>query len=220
MSLFLLSEVVYQRRDWLKAESFLETALRLYPDSPRAMYARFMYGRCWWYQASRERQLMEKLKEPELLETQRRYRDYLTKGKNTFEQVENLLLAKNKEMKLPETEKPLLRQASFAAADCYFWLGKDEEIAEAARRYNDLRLRYAGTISELVALSQQWQCYAVYLNQPDKADGALIDMRDAIRKLPDSEFDGSAPYNTREFWQEWLKKAAPKNRAAAGGPRN
>ena len=219
LSLYWLGFTVYDLRDYLKAESYLETALHQYPLSSQARNARFMLGRCSWYQAARERQLLsnKNLQDKERAETDKRFRDFLSKGRDAFEQVEKDLLVLEKEAKLPEAEKPLLRQASFAAADCYFFLG---DCAEAARRYKDLRIKYEGTISEIVALSQLWQCYEVYLSEHEKAAATFEAMRDALKKVPDAEFDGTTPYNKRDFWENWLKDVANKmvkSAAAAQG---
>ena len=143
MSLFLLGEIVYQRRDYLKAEAKLDQALRNYPNSGRALQAKFILGRCHWYQAAQESKLLfdKNLPEKDRVAAKERYRKFLEKARDPFEGVEKVLLERDEKKALADADRPLLRQAQFAAAECYFFL---EEYEEAVRRYKQLRLRYAG----------------------------------------------------------------------------
>ncbi|MFL5340986.1 MAG: tetratricopeptide repeat protein [Gemmataceae bacterium] len=215
LSLYLLAFTVYDLRDFLKAESCLETALQHYPLSSQAKNARFLLGRCSWYQAASEQRVLARLNDgPDRDATEKRYLDFLKKSREASEQVEAELLALEKDKKLIDADRSLLRQASFAAADGYFFVGAKQEIAEAARRYKELRVKYEGTLSEIVALSQLWQCYEVYLGEHDKAIATFEALRDALKKVPNTEFDGSTHYNKRDFWENWLKDVEKKMAAA------
>src|SRR5258706_11767866 len=130
-----------------------------------------------------------------------RYRKFLAKARVPFEEVEKVLLDRDEKKALADVDRPLLRQAQFAAAECCFFL---EEYEEAVRRYKLLRLRYANQFEELVALSQLWQCYEKYLSQPESARPMVDAIRDLVKVLPDAAFDGSTPIQKREYWQKWL----------------
>ncbi len=83
-----------------------------------------------------------------------------------------------------------------------------------------LRIKYEGKLSAIVALSQLWQCYEVYLKDYAKADAAIKGLREVLKITPDTEFDGSAPYKTRQFWENWLLEvAAAKSRTLANPPK-
>lgn len=207
MSLFLLGDVVYQRRDYLKAEAHLDSALRFYPSSAQATKARYLLGRCWWFQAAKEQQILRNanLPEKDRAATMARYKSLLGKAKDPFELIESDLLARDKNGKLNDQDRVLLRQASFAVAECYFYL---EDFTEAVRRYIDLRTRYERQFEELVALSQLWQCYHLYLNEPEKAAAAVASIRIVLKTLPDTAFDGLSPYHKRDFWENWINQVS------------
>jgi hypothetical protein len=130
-------------------------------------------------------------------------KDLLEKARTIFEPLENELMEISLKGALSEADQQTLRQASFAAADCYFYM---ENFEESVRRYRELSLRYSGQVMELVALSQLWQCYAVYLDMPEKGDATLADIREKLRTLPKEIFDGSSGFHRREFWDDWLKQ--------------
>src|SRR5258706_12178906 len=105
-----------------------------------------------------------------------RYRKFLAKARVPFEEVEKVLLDRDEKKALADVDRPLLRQAQFAAAECWFFT---EEYEEAVRRYKLLRVRYANQFEELVALSQLWQCYGRYMKQPENARPFV----DTVREL-------------------------------------
>jgi tetratricopeptide (TPR) repeat protein len=232
LSMYLLGDATYQRRNWTRAQTCLEDALRLYPQDPHALMARFMYGRCLWFQAGREsqqlselrlrmdqlakaltQQLQEKEREAAAQElakvkkdweaSKTRYRDLLEKAKRPFEEVESTLQKREQDSRLSDEDRPLMRQAAFAAAETYFFR---EEYDEALRCYQILKIRYEGQFEELVALSQLFQC-AIYIRDTDKAKIWVDSVREALKKLPDSAFDGSSNFHKREFWEAWPKQA-------------
>ena len=140
-----------------------------------------------------------------------RYRDCLEKAKKPFEDVENTLAKREEDDKLGGAEKlsdgdrELLRDARFGSAEAYFYL---EEYPEAVRRYQLLRLRYEGQFEELVILSQLWQCYALYLNETEKAKALVTSVSESLKKLPDSAFNGSSAFHKRDYWEAWVKQAS------------
>ena len=97
----------------------------------------------------------------------------------------------------------LLTRVSFLSAECAFYLGEYDECVD---RYQKLQERYSGKVEFLIAGSQLWQCYSVYLEQPDKARYALAQMREAFAKMPDNAFDTTAEIRKRSFWEKWFEQ--------------
>lgn len=210
-SLYLLGNVVYQQNNHLEAMTRLQAALEQYPKSEYANNAKFLIGRCFWYQAARDSQKLQNPATPkkdfDLIRTN--YKENLKQALKHFDDLEVRLLERGRNLTPDETI--LLRQTSFGAAECCFFM---EAFDDAVRRYNLLRLRYAEKVEELVILSQLWQCHYIYMKQLDKAQSMYDALRDLLHKLPDSTFDGSSNVHKREFWQNWLQQAAPKSAAA------
>jgi len=205
-SLYLLADVVYQQNNHIDAITKLQGFLEQYPKSKLANNAKFLLGRCFWYQAARDSQKIQNPATPkkELDLIRINYKENLKQALQQFDELEGRLLERQKQQ-LTAEEFVLLRQASFGAAECSFF---SEAFEDAVRRYNLLRLRYTDKVEELVILSQLWQCHYAYLKQPDKSRAMWEAVRDLLQKLPDSAFDGSSNVHKREFWQNWLKQAA------------
>jgi outer membrane protein assembly factor BamD (BamD/ComL family) len=195
------------KQDFLKAQTRLQEALQNYPSSVQANFARFYLGRCFWFLAAKESSVLrdKKLPKEDLDVSRKRYKEYLEKARQPFEIVESSLLAQQQKSELSPADASLLRQASFAAAECCFYVGGEYE--EAVRRYNLLALRYRHTVEELIALSQLWQCYQIYLRpaNPEKASATLDQFRDSLAQIPPALFDRSSPAHARDHWERWLK---------------
>jgi hypothetical protein len=218
-ALFRLAALVYDRQDYVEAEQKLDAALRRYPGSNLAANALFQLGRCWWYRAAQESQ---ELQRPAVTDEQRkvrndRYRDYLQRSLAQFQKVESELLRREQGGSLPPDEATLLRESSFAIADCFLFQGSYDE---ALHRYKALTVRYAGQVYELIALRQVWFIYQ-YLrkadSQPDTArkhqDGAeeaLNRLATALEKIPEALFDGSTERHQRVYWEREYAEAVFK----------
>ncbi len=120
-----------------------------------------------------------------------------------FEPLEDDLLKLERDQRLTGENRRNMVQTSFAAAECYFFM---DDFPEAVRRYNVLRIRYSGQIHELLALSQLWQCYHEWLNEPEKAKATVGAMRDLLKSLPKDAFNDTDKINKRDFWEDWLKR--------------
>jgi hypothetical protein len=107
--------------------------------------------------------------------------------------------------KLAAPEADLLRKASFFAADCAFFLG---EYEDCVLRYDLVAQRHAGTVVQLEALRSMWRCYQYYLQNAEKAQNTLTQMRTAYLQLADTEFDGSSDARTKEYWQKWFEQVS------------
>lgn len=240
-ALYALGECLLVRQAWLKAESRLRSALQLYPDSPRAIRGRLQFGQCFRAQVSiearkveAERAALEKLKAERLALKQPSYRvdeqikmedrirastqrcqELLKQASDAVRQAEEDLL------KAPSAEPELLRRASFYAADCATWLG---DYNDSAARYERLAERYQNRAEQLEALRDLHRCcrFAVEAAREAKdADAikkwtnraklAYTDLAQALKQIPNAEFDDSIDVRKRAYWEKWLEQqATPK----------
>jgi ribosome biogenesis protein Tsr3 len=206
VSTFLMGHIYFKRRDYAKAEASLSAAVRQYPRSEHATTAKYLLGRCYWYQAGPESAAAadDKVSESERQAAKKRMRDLLEKARQVGEPLEEELLKRETDQQLADGDKQTLREVSFLVAECYF---HSEDFAEAEKRYNILRLRYARQVEELVALAQLWYCYTIYLDKAEKGQAMLAAMRDLIKALPDEAFDNSTKLRQKKFWDDWIKQA-------------
>lgn len=211
LSAYLLGHISYAKRDWVKAEAHLARATREFPDSEESFNARFMLGRCYWFQAGKEQTALgtPNLPEPEKSAIQKRKKELLTKSAGMFEPLEEDLLKLERDQRLTEENHKQLVQTGFAVAECYFFM---EDFKEAEHRYNVLRVRYASQIHELIARSQLWQIYHEYTNEPEKAKSTVAAMRDLLKSLPADAFTGADKISKREFWENWLNAVDPSGK--------
>jgi hypothetical protein len=226
---YLLGFTLYNRYDWTKAEYRLGRAIQFYPESAQAIKARFQRGRCFWYLAAQratkikevsaklhelssdptgaspseaDLRLKKQLQEQKTQE-EKSYNENLAKARVPFQELENLLLTKKQSTVLSTDETKHLRMSSFAIAECAFYLG---EYDDCVRRYETLGERYQGQVEELMALSQLWQCFSVYLEEPKKADFVLARMQTAYQKLKDSDYDNTIEQRSKKFWEKWFQQ--------------
>jgi hypothetical protein len=230
-SAYLLGFTLYQRYDWVKAEYRLARALQFYPNSEFSTKARFQQGRCYWYLAAQKankiKEINFKLQEltsairehggnptesenrqrkqfdEQIDQEERGYREFLTKARAPFQEVEDRLLRRKESSPLNPEETKLLRQTSFAASECAFYLGDYEECV---KRYERLADRYQTQVEGLMALSQLWQCYSVYLDDAKKAEYVVSRMRTMFQNLKDTDFDGSTQERSKRFWEKWFEQ--------------
>jgi tetratricopeptide (TPR) repeat protein len=206
MSAYLMGKVHFQRREFSKAEVSLAAAIRQFPRSDEATLAKYLLGRCYWFQAGHESRIArnDKVPEADREAAKKRMKEMLEKARQVAEPLEDELLKRETDQQLAEGDKQTLREASFLVAECYFF---SEDFPESVRRYNILRLRYARQLEELIALGQLWQCYTVYLDRPEQGQAMLAAMRDLLKALPEDVLDNSSELRTRKHWEDWIKKA-------------
>lgn len=219
-AMWFIGDAFYQQKDYRKAEVRFRTLLDTYPDGQRALQARFQLGQSYWFIAGQEadrcKAAKKTLDDPTIpddrkIEAQasydtsyKQYVDWLRKASEPFKAVESALLKMmSANPKLPPIEAELLRKASFAAADCAFFLG---EYEDSVLRYDMVAQRYAGSIVQLEALRSMWRCYQYYLQNSEKALNTLTQMRTAYVQLPDTEFDGTSEVRKKEYWQKWFEQ--------------
>ncbi len=216
-SCYLIADALFHKRDYRKAEARLKDALQSYPDSKYAITARYQLGRCYWYQASQEgraaqeaqKQLaavpMDKIADREVIQSRiqlhmKQYREYLQRAVVPMQMVEAPLARKPADQLTP-AEALLLKQASIHLAEYLFYLGEYEQSVQA---YAQVAVRYEKQVEQLIALSQMWQCYERFLDQPDKARDVLARMRQAFQEMPDAAFNQSTALHHREYWKKWF----------------
>lgn len=219
-ALWFIADAFYQQRDYRKGEVRFRLLIDTYPEGARSIPARFHLGQCYWFIAGQEADRCKAAKKiiddpatpsDRRAETQaaydssyKQYMEWLKKAAEPFKAVETMLLkGMTSNPKLPLAEAELLRKASFAAADCAFFLG---EYDDCILRYDLVAQRYAGTVVQLEALRSMWRCYQYYLQNAEKAAHSLTQMRTAFLQLPDSEFDGSSEVRKKEYWQKWFEQ--------------
>jgi len=220
--LFLIADMHFQQKDYRKAEVKFRSLLDSYPDSPRALNARFQLGQCYWFVAGQEADKCKAAKKivddpvaPEDRKNEadaqyeasyKQYMEWLVKAAEPFKMVESALLKGMAAPKLSPEHAELLRKTSFYAADCAFFSGKYTECVE---RFDAIATRYSGSVAQLEALRTMWRCYQYYLQDGDKALDTLTHLRTAYVQLPDGEFDGSSEIRRRDYWQRWFDQVAP-----------
>src|SRR5262249_6898474 len=106
--------------------------------------------------------------------------------------------------KLIAEDELILREASFAVAECHFELG---DYSGAARLYEDIVGRYADRVEAIEALKQITRCYWVERDSK-KAKETVERVRSTLKSLSDSSFDETSGHSSRKEWQEWLDWAS------------
>jgi len=223
-SLYLLGNLLYQRGEYLKASVLLKEATRQYPANPEGLPARARLGDCFHKLAEEAQQ---KLKSPEsYADVQahlvRARQEWLEQALAVYQKLADHLERKA-DPAAGKVEVALLREASFAVADCRYELG---EQAEALRLYKLLFQRYLRQAKSLEACVKIYQCYWA-MSGPEKA-AALADLRAVVQislaELPTMAEEAFEPQRSRESWRRWLSDvqaylARPQTPAVTPGAR-
>jgi TolA-binding protein len=149
--------------------------------------------------------------------SQKNYEELMRQALSEFGRTEALMLAK------PDIADPeVIRRSSFWAADCAYWLG---DFADSASRCEKLAVRYRGRVEELEAgrdLHRCCQFAAVAARDAKDPDGssawskrateAVSRIRDALSRVPLSEFDGKVESHRKEYWDAWLAENGARGR--------
>jgi tetratricopeptide (TPR) repeat protein len=208
-SVYLLGELLYQRGDWGQASLILKEAARQYAANAGVLTARAHLGACYLKLAQ---EAGDKLKNPDgfagaQVHLGHRRQEWLALALDVYQKLADQLDATSS--KSPgQGEIALLRQASFAVADCRYDLG---ELVEALRLYKRLFQRYAHQAESLQALLRMSRCYHA-LTEPEKS-AAREEYRVAVRialddlpRLPEEAFDSRQQTGRRDYWQRWLNQ--------------
>jgi tetratricopeptide (TPR) repeat protein len=205
-ALYLLGDLLYQRGEFLKASVILKEATRQYANHPDRMTALAHLAECYRKLAQEANQ---KLKSPEgygdaTAHLTRARQEWLEQALEIYQKLADQL--DNTADKNPaQAEITLLREASFAVAECRYDLG---ELPEALRLYKLLFQRHARQVESLQACVKIYQCYYA-MTGADKT-GALAELRAAVQTsladlptMPAAAFDAQHS-GTREGWLRWL----------------
>ncbi|MFN4258679.1 MAG: hypothetical protein ACK4RK_05235 [Gemmataceae bacterium] len=206
-TLYALANLLYERgRNYRMAELRLQQALDRYPNHPQALQARFQLGSCCRLLADLESKQLS-LHETGIRDAQARYRalrqQWLDKAAGHYQQLADTLLARQQRAPLTGAEDALLRQASFAVAECRF----QRDIPEALRLYEILANRYHHQVDGLIALWHIWNCSNL-LGDSAAARKTVARVRDMMKDMDEPAFDGKTPSRTRQYWSDWVTKHA------------
>jgi tetratricopeptide (TPR) repeat protein len=205
-SFYLLGNLLHQRGEFLQASVILKEACRQYPENQGALSARAHLGECYRKLALEANQ---KLKSPESYagsqaHLARARQDWLEQALDVYQKLADHLDSTSLKSAGP-VDARLLREASFAVAECRYDLG---ELPEALRLYKVIFQRYPRQVDSLQACVKIYQCYWA-MSGPEKTR-ALEDLRVAVQlslnnlpAMPPEAFDPQRS-STREGWLRWL----------------
>jgi tetratricopeptide (TPR) repeat protein len=201
--LYELGSLLIHRPDSLTLAEFrLRQALERYPNSPRALAGRFDLGECYFAQAQKELEwirMFEKKSDDATAHHKGKYQEWLKKADDAYEDLMRLLEERLATARtLNNEEDRLLRQTSFAAAECRFSRGQYGPTIEL---YEVLADRYRHQVESLHALAGIAKCHWA------REEGALAQVavervRDALKEMTSDAFKNSRL--TRAQWEEWL----------------
>jgi len=205
-SLFKLAELLYQRRQYDKAEIHLASAVNEFPNHATVMRLRDYLG-------DSRRHLAWRLYEQEK-DAPANARGYLRRERlskledagKVYEALSDEL--RNRESSLTDTEKLLLQKARYASADCYY---ERELYLGALYRYADCAQNYAGTKEGLLAYAKMMECYLnPRMGAGEKAEAeptassAIRVTAYHFRDIPDAAFPFPNHIYTKQYWQNRL----------------
>jgi tetratricopeptide (TPR) repeat protein len=231
-SLFLLANLLCQRRDFEAARLKLTLAIDQYPEYPHILEAREQLAECYRCLADQQIVMVGKLqRDPQIIARQNKNR-YLEQAVDHYQKLADDLDKRRAGRNLTDAEQAILRRTHFAVADCRF--NQDNMTAEALRLYQSLAEgRFPNRVEALVAYQHMAQC-AFRLAQLETARTALRNawltldkLPDDSLKLPDNAFRGCPGPWTRRQWQDWISQMAkyleqltsPGGARGAAGPR-
>jgi TolA-binding protein len=238
-AVYLLGEVHLLHKEWDQADARLRVALESYPRSSRAGRGRYQYGqvlRHGAYEAASkiksDRATLEQIKKerldlrqpafkvPEEIAildrialSQKTYEERMRRAYDEFIQAEKLLLASR------DGDPNVVRRTMFWAADCAYWLG---EFTDAADRCEKLKTRFRDEIEELEAGRDLHRCCRFAAEVARDAKDADVankwsqraiqahgQIAEALARMPAGEFDGTAEFRKKAYWDAWLAENGP-----------
>lgn len=199
-SLFALSNLLYQKREYTRVVRYLEELLGRAKDSPKykdsseLTRSRFQLADAYRQIASRE--LLALFADGPISEQAREHRE---SQKKLYEQrAAEEFLALDTFLETPAGKNHLSKeqriQVPFHAAKCLFNMGKYKESLEV---YDRMAKKYANKVEGLDALGGAVQCHAAML-QEDDIRQRLIQIEQTIPHVPEK---------VGELWKDWVKRA-------------
>jgi tetratricopeptide (TPR) repeat protein len=202
-SLFAVSNLLYQKREYIRVVHYLEDLLGRakdspkYRDSPDLTRSRFQLADAYRQIAARE--LMGLIADSPISKEAKEHREsqqrlYLQRAAEEF-------IALNAFLETPAGEPHLTKeqrvQVPFNAAKCLFNLGKYKEALEV---YDKLAQKHANKVEGLDALGGAVQCHAAML-QEDEIRQRLLQIEQGIEQVE------KADPKVGEVWRDWVKRA-------------
>jgi tetratricopeptide (TPR) repeat protein len=202
-SLYALAKLLFQRDSVIQAEARLEQALRLNPDHPEALAARFRLGECYRRRALQAQPGMEdRTLTPVTRESHyMRYRGTLQDALDQYGQVVTALRARQAVRPLGEADTILLRQSLFAAADCR---ENRREYEQASGLYQHLLEGNPPLAERLQVLRRLGLCYH-FDKKEEQSKQAFLQLGTLVDSAEEADFQGPPGTWTRQRWQQWLK---------------
>src|SRR5262249_55889786 len=157
----------------------LEVALEQYPNHPDVLTARAQLGACYRQLADQARQRRDgpENRSPDVqLYYRAKHREYVRKAADAFQRLTADLETRSQVRAVSADEKVLLRNASFAEADCRF---EDDDFQLALIGYEKLAERYFQQVEGLIACQKIWYCCG-RITEPAQAREALAKARLAL----------------------------------------
>jgi hypothetical protein len=206
-TLIALGDLEMKRGDYRLAAFRYDEALSRFPGNPQGPSARKHLADCYRQMASLEdRNLRSGLYLTP--EAQLHYRDqrrlWMQKAEANYHKLADDLAAMRGGGKLSSLDELILRDASFAVAECHFELG---DYSGAARLYEDIVGRYPERVEALEALKQITRCYWVERDSK-KAIQTVERVKSALKSISDQNLDEASGHPSRKEWQEWLDWAS------------
>jgi TolA-binding protein len=200
-SLFALGLLHYRQKHYEDAVRRLEEVVLREPQSPHAIEARYLVGKCNHQLADEARQKLEgNLVESRRVAGSRKVRELLDSALLNYQEVQDILNQRQESAELTELEKKTLRNCYFAVGAIQFELGKYEEAIKA---YTTMTSRYQNSPESLEAYVQIARAHR-RLDRPDRARGTLEQAKVVLNQMQAAgSLDGSGNH-TSEEWAELL----------------
>lgn len=203
-----------------KAVFLLEPTLRQFPSSPRALVGSYQLAECYRHLAY---QYLDQLRDDatalatrKFLEGQ--YQNALGQAVAEYAQLAKMLRLLQSSGTLSQDEEKLLRQVSFAEAECWLDLGKYED---ALQLYKKLAARYPERVESLHAWAGVRKCYWLLNKQEPGRYGpnyhaSLEALAKVLADLNEAAFAPGVSLWTRKQWEDWLAQERLKEARQAG----
>ncbi len=194
-SLFALTNLLYQRKDYRRVVPYLENALHRFPDSPELTRARYLLADSYRQIASQENQsslLKSGLSEEAKAHFLREHRRLMRRSAEEFAILVRILESpEGKNHLTPE----LREQIPFIAAKCLYHAG---EYSEAVKLFEKLIDKYEGRVESLEALGGAVSCYSA-MGQLEKVKQRLVQIKLLLPRMDEE---------VRQPWEAWVNEAS------------
>jgi tetratricopeptide (TPR) repeat protein len=202
-SFFLLGEVLYRMKDYPQAIAKMDEAVKRYGDMHESLRARYLMADSYWKVATREiERLGQDVVESSRLDRARRILTARNAALESFRRTQEAILRYQETRELTPSDRSLLRNCQFAAANLLLDLGRCEEAIQA---YGQIAGRHQGTPIALEAYLQIARAYQK-LQKPQAARDTLEQCRWAMERIPLKTACEESTNHNRRQWAELLDR--------------